>query len=77
MDLPESIWAQIFSHLSLKEWAKASGITRTTSDLTLHTVDVPPGLSGSGDSKPLAVVPERSAGGILKVLTTTQTPLLV
>ena len=39
-ELPEAIWENIASHLSLKDWAKASGTCRVTSKIHLQKIDV-------------------------------------
>ncbi len=38
--LPDEIWQKIASHMSIKDWAKASGMCKTTWILQLHSVKV-------------------------------------
>ncbi|BDA48750.1 hypothetical protein COCOBI_12-4320 [Coccomyxa sp. Obi] len=41
VELPEPLWAQIASHLSIKDGAKVSGTCKTTFRLQPRTIDIP------------------------------------
>lgn len=50
MDLPVVVWAKIASLLSLKEWAKVSGLSRSTRAVRLKTLSISKGVPPAGAS---------------------------
>ncbi len=41
LSLPEDVWRNVASHMTLREWARVSGLCKSTWKLDLHSILVP------------------------------------
>ena len=48
LELPESVWAQIASKMSLRDWAMVSGSCTASNRVQLEGIDIADGLTQSG-----------------------------
>ena len=50
VELPEHLWAQIASHMSMKDWAMVCGTCKTTFALQPRTINIPSATPPAGDT---------------------------